>query len=242
MKRAIIFGASGDIGAQIAKDLAAEGWSLYLHCSSNKEKIDKLKEALIQSYPRQDFFATELDFTASDQELEKFVSSLFDVNAVIFAQGITDYHLLLQQKLTAIDRIIRVNLTAPIKLTRLLEPMLLHYPHARVIYISSVYGANGSAMEAAYSASKAGLSRFAQAAGREVAASGLTINAIAPGAVDTQMNAHFSANLKQEVASEIPAARWGQSSDISFWVRTLLQPASDYMTGQTLYVTGGWLE
>lgn len=242
MKRAIVFGASGDMGARIAQDMAAQGWSLYLHYSRQKKRVVELAKQLQRQYNGQDFFVSRLDFLASDQELTAFVEQLFPVNAVIFAQGVTDYHLLIDQSLTAIGQVMRVNLETPIKLTKLLEPQLLRYPHARIIYLGSVYGANGSALEAAYSASKAGISRFAQAAGREVAASGLTLNVIAPGAIDTQMNAQFSPAVKKEIQSEIPAARWGQSDDISFWVENLLNEKSDYLTGQSLYVTGGWLE
>ncbi|MBD5430345.1 SDR family oxidoreductase [Lactobacillus sp.] len=241
MKRAIIFGATGGIGQAIANELAADGWSLYLHYFKHHQKVFHLSEELIHKYPKQDFLTLKLDFCSSDEHLKKLISSLLPVNAVIFAHGITNFNFLGSQDLSTIDQVIKVNLTTPLKIVSLLEPMLLKADHGRIIFLGSVYGEQASAMETIYSATKGGLTSFAQGYGREVASSQLTVNVIAPGAVATQMNAIFSQETLEQVKGEIPAGRLAEPEDISFWVKNLLAPQADYLTGQTIYVDGGWL-
>lgn len=241
MKRAIVFGATGGIGQEICRDLAAEGWSLYLHYNSHEQVALDLGKELFDKYPKQDFLPIKLDFEANDSQLEDFAKSLLPVNAAVFAQGITKYGFLGDEKLDNIAKIINVNLTVPIKLTKLLEPQLMRQEYSRIVYLGSVYGGVGSALETVYSATKGGLTRFAQAYAREVASNNLTVNVIAPGAVETKMNAIFSEDTIQEVQDEIPMGRWAKANDISYWVTALLNKRSSYLTGQTIYVTGGWL-
>lgn len=241
MKRAIVFGATGGIGQAICQDLADNGWSLYLHYNSHQEIADKLSQKMFAKYPQQDFMPIKLDFDSADEQLSNFVKNLLPVNAVIFAQGITDYGFLGDEALTSIDKLIKINLTVPIKLTKLLESQLMKQKFSRIVYLGSVYGGAGSALEAVYSATKSGLTRFAQAYSREVASNNLTVNVIAPGAVKTSMNAIFSEDTLQEVKEEIPVGRWAEGKDIAYWVKTLLDERSSYLTGQTIYVTGGWL-
>lgn len=221
--------------------MASKGWSLYLHYNNNFDRAQQLLETLQKRYPEQDFFMLKLDFRAHDEELVAAVKSLFPINAAIFAQGITDYGFLGDESLNSIDRIMQINLVTPIKLTKLLEPMLLKQKNSRIIFISSVYGVQASALESVYSASKAGLSRFAQGYAREVASNKLTVNVLAPGAVDTRMNNIFSKETLQGVREEIPASRFAGVDDITYWVDVVLDKKSDYLTGQTIVISGGWL-
>lgn len=169
MKRAIVFGATGGIGQEICRDLAAEGWSLYLHYNSHEQTALDLGKELFAKYPSQDFLPIKLDFASSDAELADFVKKLLPVNAAVFAQGITKYSFLGDETLDNITKLINVNLTVPIKLTKLLESQLMRQDYSRIVYLGSVYGGAGSALEAVYSATKGGLTRFAQAYAREVA-------------------------------------------------------------------------
>ncbi|MBP2057645.1 3-oxoacyl-[acyl-carrier protein] reductase [Lactobacillus colini] len=241
MKRAIIFGATGGIGQAIARELAADGWSLYLHYFSQQAQALALSEELMQQYPKQDFMTLKLDFNSDDKTLKRIIDSLLPVNGVVFAHGITDFNFLGSQDLSTIETLIKINLTTPLKIVSLLEPMLLKVDHSRIVFLGSVYGGQASAMESVYSATKGALSSFAQGYGREVASSHLTVNVIAPGAVATKMNAIFSKETLEQVKDEIPAGRLAKPEDVSFWVKNLLAPQSDYLTGQTIYVDGGWL-
>lgn len=241
MKRAIVFGATGGIGQAICRDLAEDGWSLYLHYNSKKEAAEELGQKLFTKYPDQDFMPIKLDFEVDDAQLSEFVQNLLPVNAAVFAQGVTNYGFLGDEDLDNITRLIKINLTVPIKLTKLLEPQLMKQGFSRIVYLGSVYGGYGSALESVYSATKGGLSRFAQAYAREVASNNLTANVIAPGAVKTNMNSIFSEDTIEEVQEEIPVGRWADGKDISYWIKVLLNERSSYLTGQTIYVTGGWL-
>lgn len=241
MKRAIVFGATGGIGQAICHDLAEDGWSLYLHYNSKKEAAEELGQKLFTKYPDQDFMPIKLDFEVDDAQLSEFVQNLLSVNAAVFAQGVTNYGFLGDEDLDNITRLIKINLTVPIKLTKLLEPQLMKQGFSRIVYLGSVYGGYGSALESVYSATKGGLSRFAQAYAREVASNNLTVNVIAPGAVKTNMNSIFSEDTIEEVQEEIPVGRWADGKDISYWIKVLLNERSSYLTGQTIYVTGGWL-
>ncbi|OUQ50978.1 MULTISPECIES: elongation factor P 5-aminopentanone reductase [Lactobacillus] len=241
MKRAIVFGATGGIGQAICRDLAEDGWSLYLHYNSKKEAAEELGQKLFTKYPDQDFMPIKLDFEVDDAQLSEFVQNLLPVNAAVFAQGVTNYGFLGDEDLDNITRLIKINLTVPIKLTKLLEPQLMKQGFSRIVYLGSVYGGYGSALESVYSATKGGLSRFAQAYAREVASNNLTVNVIAPGAVKTNMNSIFSEDTIEKVQEEIPVGRWADGKDISYWIKVLLNERSSYLTGQTIYVTGGWL-
>src|SRR5699024_934284 len=122
MKRAIVFGATGGIGQAICRDLAEGGWSLYLHYNSKKEVAEELGQKLFTKYPDQDFMPIKLDFEVDDAQLSEFVQNLLPVNAAVFAQGVTNYGFLGDEDLDNITRLIKINLTVPIKLTKLLEP------------------------------------------------------------------------------------------------------------------------
>lgn len=241
MKWALIIGSSGDIGEQIAKDLAAHGWSLYLHYAHQSERIQTLIKEFDQQFPKQDFIPIQSDFMKDDC-VEKVMQSIFSVDAVIFAQGITHFKFLHDFTEHELDEIIRMQLKVPMMLLQQLESKLAHSTAGRVIFISSVYGKSGSAMEVPYSAIKGAINTFVKAYSKEVASMGITVNAIAPGAVNTQMNQMFDKETLETVQNEIPVGHLASPVEISYWVLVLVAEEAGYMTGQTLYVTGGWLE
>lgn len=241
MRRAIVFGATGGIGQAICTELAQSGWSLYLHCHNQWQEACQLSQKLMRQYPEQDFIPIRLSFLAENKDLTKFIQDLLPLNAAVFAQGITDYHFVNGQEMSKVDDIIKVNLTTPIKLAGLLEPLLTKNDFSRIVFLGSVYGKQASALEAVYSATKAGLTAFSQGYAREVASANLTVNVVAPGAVDTAINAMISAEDMNKVKEEIPAGRFASGSDVSYWVNALLDKRSSYLTGQTIYVSGGWL-
>lgn len=241
MKWALLIGASGDIGENIAKDLAQKGWSLYLHGNSRVDKVNDLAEYLSEKYKKQDFLVLKVDFNQIEQ-VEKITAHLFSLDAIIFAQGTTKYGLYSQSDYVDTLEIMQMQVLSPLRLIQLLEDKLAKNGYGRIIFIGSVYGGAGSAMEVAYSTAKGAISAFSSAYSKEVASLGITVNTIAPGAVNTSMNSLFSNNQKEEINEQIPMGRFADTGEISYWVNALLDTQAAYLTGQTIYITGGWLK
>lgn len=241
MKRVLLCGATGAIGQAAARALAAAGWSLYLQGWQHMTRVADLVRKLTVRYPGQEFLPVQLDFT-NPTVVDQLRPALFGVDAVVFSQGVTDYELFADTPAAQLDRLWQINVRTPLLITQALQEKLAQTGHGRVIYLGSVYGGHGSPMEAVYSMTKGALSAFAQAYSREVASLGITVNVIAPGAVDTPMNAAMLAGgAKAALTDEIPAGRMAQPQDVAYWLQVLLAPEAQYLTGQTIYVTGGWL-
>ncbi|WP_125981059.1 elongation factor P 5-aminopentanone reductase [Loigolactobacillus iwatensis] len=236
---ALIIGASGDIGTVVARRLAKAGWSLYLHYFHSEQRVLQLQVELQQTYPKQDFFVLQYDLT-EETHLDELTERLFQVDALIFAAGITTYGLFSETTSQQIEQLWEMHIKLPMLLCQRLAPKLAKNQCGRIIFVGSVYGGSGSAMEVGYSTVKGAQSAFANAYAKEVASLGITVNVVAPGAVDTQMNKQFSTAAKENLKMEIPASRLAQPDEIAYWVAALLDPAAGYLTGQTIYVSGGW--
>ncbi|WP_035053882.1 elongation factor P 5-aminopentanone reductase [Carnobacterium pleistocenium] len=241
MKFALIMGASGDIGKGIAQELAEKGWSLYLHYHSNVESINSQLQDYQERYSKQDFYAVSLDMT-KEEDIPLFLNSIFQVDVVIFASGFTTYQLLTEVSSMDMERMWAVHVKTPVILMQQLQDKLARSKHGRVIFISSIYGETGSAMEVFYSTTKGAQLAFVKAYSKEVASLGITVNAVSPGAIATKMNQEFTLAEIKELESEIPLGRLGSISEISFWVTQLVDKRSGYMTGQSIIISGGWLK
>lgn len=240
MKWALILGASGGMGQAIAYDLAQAGWSLYLQGNEHVAQLQQDQQQLQQQYPQQDFLVLKSDFNKLENTAQ-IVDNIFSLDALVAAQGITNYQLFDQLSLTQIQKMLRVNLVFPLHLIQQLQDKLAVSHCGRIVLLGSVYGAQGSAMEVMYSTTKGALTAFAKAYAKEVASLGITVNVLAPGAVDTTMNQMLTPQAKQQLVEQIPLGRMANPQDLSYWIRTILDPKAQYLTGQTLYVTGGWL-
>lgn len=241
MKIALITGASGDIGVSIARNLAKKGWSLYLHYFSNQERIAQLLEEFSILYPRQEFFPVRVDLEQDDIQAA-FKHNIYSLHAIIFAHGTTDYGLLEDLSSEKMDLLWKMHVKAPILITQTLQQKLHLSGKGRIVFISSVYGEMGSSNEVFYSTVKGAQISFVKAYSKEVASWGITVNAVAPGAIDTHMNRHYSEEEIENLLEDIPLGRMGEPSEISFWVEQILEEKSAYMTGQVLTVSGGWLK
>ncbi|KRM20657.1 elongation factor P 5-aminopentanone reductase [Latilactobacillus graminis] len=240
-KAALIIGASGDIGTTVAMEMAAAGWSLYLHYNHNRERVTKVQAKLTQMYPQQDILTIQADLTQA-QAVAKITGQLFQVDAVIYAAGETTYGLLPEISEQSLEDLWQIHVKALMLLMQQLQGKLAQSSLGRVVLIGSIYGGRGSAMEVPYSTVKGAQSAFVNAYAQEVASLGITINVVAPGAVATKMNNQFTLAERAAVAAEIPVGAFATPTQIAYWVLSLMAPAADYMTGQTLYVNGGWLK
>ena len=240
MKFALILGASGEIGRSVAEELAADGWSLYLHYRHDEKSVNEQITNYTNQYPKQDFFKLHLDMV-DVEEIPSFLDNIFQLDAIIFASGFTTFKLLTDANPSDMDNMWAVHVRTPILLAQQLQTKLARSHHGRIVFISSVYGEMGSAMEVLYSTTKGAQLAFVKAYSKEVASLEITVNAISPGAIQTKMNQNFTDEELISLKNEIPMGRMGKPAEISFWVKQLLAKQSAYLTGQSIVVSGGWL-
>lgn len=236
-KYALITGASGGIGSAMAKKMAEEGYSLYLHYHKNEEGMRQLLKELTRF--ENDFLPIQADLTKREG-VEKLCENIFAVDAIIHNCGQSHYGLLVDMEDEELDVILKLHVTAPILLTKRLLPKLMRNRNGHIVVISSIWGQTGAACEVAYSAAKGAQIAFVKALSKEVALSGITVNAVAPGAIQTSMLDNLSEEELQELKDEIPIGRLGSGEDVAEAVSFLLSSKARYITGQTLSVNGGW--
>ncbi|KQL35573.1 elongation factor P 5-aminopentanone reductase [Psychrobacillus sp. FJAT-21963] len=238
-KFALVVGASGEIGHAISYKLAEAGWSLYLHFASNEELVKSLLAKLESSYPEQDFLLVQADMRSSES-VESLVSSIFSLQSIIFAQGHSLYKGLEETTLVEIRDLFQVHVEHPIYLAGKLTPKLRKNVNASIVFVGSIWGDTGASYEVAYSAAKGAQHAFVKAYAKEVALQKITVNAVAPGFIDTKMNHHLDMEARDLLLEEIPAGVFGTTDDVANAVEFLVSEKANYITGQIIRVNGGW--
>lgn len=240
MKRyCLVLGASGEIGQSICHHLAADGWSLVLHYNHNDQAILKLQRQLQQLYPHSDFQVIQGDL-ASPNSPEKISLQVRRIAAIVIASGHSVWKLLDMMDRNEWEALWHVHVQSPVRLIGLLAEQMRKYEKSYIVFISSIWGQTGAAGEVAYSTVKGAQHAFVKAYAKEAGPSGIRVNAIAPGWIQTSMNETFSAEERQKVQDEIPLMSLGETNDVASLVQYLLSGKADYMTGSILSVNGGW--
>ena len=239
MKSALIMGASGAIGAACAEELAAKGYSLYLHYFTNLKKVQSLGESLQKKFPQQDFFVVSLDMHDA-QAIPAFCQQLFGVDAVVFAQGSSWYGFVSEMPAARLTELFAEHIMTPIALLQALENKLAQSKSGRVIFIGSIYGQVGSSMESVYASVKGAQLGFVKSYAREVATLGITVNLVAPGAVNTPMLAQFTTEEMNDLNNELPLLRPAQPAEIAYFVGVCADERATYLTGSVINVDGAW--
>jgi 3-oxoacyl-[acyl-carrier protein] reductase len=233
----LITGASGAIGQAIALKLAKRGYSLYLHYNQNREGIEELLHNL-EAFGGE-YFPIKADLSLP-YGYQQLASMIFSLDGIVHNAGHSLYGLL--QDLTEEDtaKLLQVSVATPLQLTKALLPKLITKKAGAIIVVSSIWGQTGAAFEVAYSTVKGAQISFAKALSKELAPSGIRVNAVAPGAVETPMLSGFSPDELSAVKDEIPLSRLGTPRDIANGVAFLLSEESSYITGHVLAINGGW--
>ena len=241
-KVALVTGGAKGIGAAIVKKLCKDGYSVAINYNKSEQRALSLCS----------FCASE-GFTvlpvrcdvSSSSEVEKMFTEIEEklgsVEVLVNNAGISLWGLFDTVTDEQWAEIIGTNLTGTFNCTRRAVPAMLKNKHGRIINISSVWGQEGASCEAAYSASKAGVIGLTKALAKEYAPSGITVNCICPGVIDTDMMSRFSDEEKAEICEDIPAGRMGSPEEVAEAVSFFASENSSYVTGQILGVNGGMI-
>ena len=236
-KTALVTGATGGIGAEIARTLHAQGAHVVL--SGTREAV--LQELATALGDRTSVAAANLSDAAAVDGLvaaaETAAGAPLDI--LVANAGITRDGLLMRMKDEDWEIVLKVNLESYFRLSRAAMRGMMKRRHGRIIGITSVVGVMGNPGQANYAASKAGMIGFSKALAQEVATRGITVNCVAPGFIDSPMTEALNETQKTQILSTIPTGRLGAGADVAAACAYLASDEAGYVTGQTLHVNGG---
>lgn len=241
-KAAIVTGGSGGIGRAVCRKLAKDGWLVAVCYNSSEQTAQKLVDELkSQHYSAQAFYC-DISSLDSIRNCVREVRACFgEIRLLVNNGGIADINLFTDISDERLCRIIDVNLMGAMRISREVLPEMIRNHTGSIINISSVWGECGASCEVAYSAAKAGLIGFTKALAKEVAPSGIHVNCVSCGLIDTKMNAELSQEELQNVIDDIPMGRMGKPEEIAETVAFLTDERSSYIQGQVIRADGAWI-
>jgi len=239
----LVTGASRGIGSAIAERFASVGMNIVIHYLQSHESANEVARRCLRA-GASNVLTVTADLRSKEQLLrmqEKMEKHGFFPDIVVNNAGIAHYGLLSDVTEEEWDDVMSVNLKGMFLCTQQFMPYMIAQKYGRIINVSSVWGISGASCEVVYSTAKGGMNAFTKALAKELAPSGVTVNAVAPGAVDTVMLNHLDAAEKSALEQEIPAGRLAQPDEIASLVYFIALPESGYITGQIISPNGGWL-
>lgn len=235
----LITGASRGIGRAIAIEFAKNKHNIIICAKSDLEGLKKTKQ-LIENEGVSCY--TGLCDVTNEDSVKKFISdsakAIGQTDILINNAGISYIGLLQDMSLEDWNKVLSTNLTSAFLMSKYVIPEMLKKQSGHIINISSVWGNIGASMEVAYSASKGGINSFTKALAKELAPSNISVNAISPGFIDTDMNKVFEKDELDAIFEEIPMGRAGKPSEVAKLIYKIAM--SDYITGQIITIDGGW--
>jgi 3-oxoacyl-[acyl-carrier protein] reductase len=243
MKNVLITGATGGIGQAIAELFAKEGYNVALHTFSKPDDAKKKAEELAKSFSVKTF-SVQADISKENEVVAMFETLEKDfgkIDILVNNAGVSFVSMLCDTSSEDFDRVMNVNLKGAFLCTKEAMKNMVHNKWGRIINVSSVWGNVGASCEVVYSASKAGLVGFTKALAKELAPSGITVNAVSPGLIDTKMNSHLSKEDVDALCDEIPMGRMGKPCEVAHAVLFLASENASYITSQNITVDGGWI-
>ena len=242
MKVALITGASGGIGRAAAERLIKDGYFVIAQYNTDKKGIESLKESLdgeLSNY----LFAVQADLSSTektDKMMESVLKSFPHIDVLVNNAGIGLYKMINQTTAEEWDKLFAVNVKSAFYITNKVLDGMIDKKHGKIINVSSMWGMVGASMEVAYSASKAALIGYTKALAKELAPSGINVNCVCPGVINTPMNARFSPDDMQELKEQTPLGRIGEPTDVAELIGFLCSDKSDFITGQVIACDGGF--
>lgn len=239
-KVALVTEASRGIGRAIALKLAAEGAAVVINYHGSMEKAKEVKAEIESDGGIAEIMQCNVaDYQATEAMIRKVTDDFGRLDILVNNAGITRDGLLMKMSEEDYDTVLDTNLKGTFHCIRFAARQMLRQRGGRIINLSSVSGILGNAGQANYSASKAGVIGLTKSAARELASRGITVNAVAPGFIETEMTAVLSEEVKKASAAQIPLGYFGKPEDIAKTVAFLASDDAAYITGQVIQVDGG---
>ncbi|MGE6631369.1 3-oxoacyl-[acyl-carrier-protein] reductase [Bacillus sp. NPDC077027] len=239
-KTAIVTGASRGIGRAIAMDLAKNGANVVVNYSGNEAKANEVVDEI--KALGQKAFALKADVSNAEEVqalMKETVHTFGSIDILVNNAGITRDNLLMRMKENEWDDVININLKGVFNCTKAVTRQMMKQKNGRIINVASVVGICGNPGQANYVAAKAGVIGLTKTTAKELASRNITVNAVAPGFISTDMTDKLAENVQTEMLKQIPLARFGAPEDISSVVMFLASEKAGYITGQTIQVDGG---
>ena len=239
-KTALVTGAGRGIGAAIAKKLAADGALVYVNYAASSEAAKKVAKEIEDNGGRANICQCDIsDYESTKQMIENIISEDGAVDILVNNAGITKDNLMMRMKPEEFDAVIATNLKGSFNTMQVVSKYMIKKRAGRIINISSVSGVMGNAGQINYAASKAGVIGMTKTAAREMASRNITVNAIAPGYIRTDMTDAMTDDAKAKINSFIPLGYQGEVEDIANMVAYLAGEEGRYITGQVIKIDGG---
>lgn len=238
-KIALVTGGSRGIGKSIALSLG-EAYTVIVNYSGSKEKAEEVAAEIIDQGGMAEAYQCHVQNYDDAKAMIKYITDTYgSIDLVVNNAGVTKDNLLMRMKEDEWDQVIDVNLKGVFNVIQSVSRPMLRQKSGRIINISSIVGSLGNAGQANYVASKAGVDGITKSVARELAPKGITVNAVAPGFIESDMTDVLSEDVKNQMLGQIPLNHFGTVDDISETVKFLASGSAKYITGQTIHVNGG---
>ncbi|MGN0327556.1 MAG: 3-oxoacyl-[acyl-carrier-protein] reductase [Lachnospira sp.] len=239
-KVALVTGAGRGIGSSIAKRLAREGATVIVNYSGNSDAANETVKVITDEGGKAEVYQCNVENSEAVKDMVDYIVKTYGkIDILVNNAGITRDGLMLRMSEEDFDKVIDVNLKGTFNCVKCVSRQMLKQRSGRIVNMSSVVGIAGNAGQVNYSASKAGVIGLTKSAAKELASRGITVNAVAPGYIDTDMTKVLSPELKEGIIKTVPLGRMGETDDISNAVAFLVSDEASYITGQVLSVDGG---
>lgn len=239
---ALVTGGSRGIGRAVVLALARQGARVVINYLGNHSAAEETLRQLTAQGGSGELCPFDVSREPQvDEAVKKIVDQHKKIDIVVNNAGVTSDNLLVRLKAEDWDRVLGINLKGTVHCTKAACRSMIRARYGRIINVTSVVGQMGNVGQSAYAASKAGVIGFTRAMARELASREITVNAVAPGYIDTEMTEKLSGDLKAEFLKSIPLGRFGSCDDVAETVSFLAGPGGGYITGQVVSVNGGLL-